>query len=331
VNGTTALVTGGAGFIGRRVVKVLSRHGFRVRAGIHRQTHNDSVADLPGVQTIPLDILDRNSLMRGLEGVDVVYHFAALVNARKSREDLYRTNVEGTRNVWSCAAACDVKRALYCSSAAVYGLLAKSPKPISEGVQARAVEPYGNSKLLGESAAFEIAARSGPPTVVIRPVAVFGPGEHTPFGKQLRDAAVSKLLLAGGFQKKRFSFVHAEDVAEAAVHLMHSAVSNGQIFNVAVDEPILFEDALQAYIRVLGRAGLPTARTKRLASVSSMIHKMPGVSHWLSRVGGSRFVFTLWHPGFDLTYSSSKLLGTSFRFKWGTFEDVLLSCIDGKA
>jgi nucleoside-diphosphate-sugar epimerase len=282
------------------------------------------------VEAAPLDLMDRDSLMRALEGVDTVYHFAALVDSGASKEDLRRTNVEGTRNVWSCAAACGVPKALYCSSAAVYGLLAKSSQPISEDVKARAVEPYGNSKLRGEWAALEIAAGSGPETVVIRPAAVFGPNEHTPFGGALRSAAASKILLAGGFQRKRFSFVHAEDVAEAAVYLMHAGTTNGEVFNVAVNDPVLFEDALEAYIRVLDRAGLPAAKTRRLAAISWLAHKV-GAPRWLARIGGGRLAFGIWHPGFDVTYSSSKLLAAGFRFQWGDFEDVLLSCIATEA
>jgi nucleoside-diphosphate-sugar epimerase len=327
---TTALVTGASGFIGSRVVQALHSRHIRVRAGVHRQSAAGAFPEAPGIEQVPIDILDRDSLMRALERVDTVYHFAALVDPGGSRQDIYRTNVAGTRNVWECAAACGVKKALYCSSAAVYGLLARSSGPISEEVRPRSVEPYGNSKLMGEATVFEIAACSGPPTIVIRPVAVFGPGEHTPFGKQLRDAAFSRILLAGGFQNKSFSFVHVDDVAGAAVHLMLSA-DPGQVFNVAVQNPIPFEDALQTYIRVLGRAGVSTARTRRLAWLSATLHKFPGLSTGISRLGGTRFAFPIWHPGFDRTYSAAKLLGTSYRFQKANFEDVLFSCIMGSA
>jgi len=69
----------------------------------------------------------------------MVYHFAALVDPGRSRQQIYRANVVGTRNFWECA-ACGVKKALYCSSTAVYGRLAHSHGPISEEVRPRAVE-----------------------------------------------------------------------------------------------------------------------------------------------------------------------------------------------
>lgn len=328
MSATTALVTGASGFIGGRVVQALHRRHIHVRAGVHSRSAA-AFPDAPGIEPVALDILDRDSLLRALERVDTVYHFAALVDPGRSRLEIYRANVAGTRNVWECAAACGVKKALYCSSTAVYGLLARSHGPISEEVRPRAVEPYGNSKWLGESAVFEIAARGGPSTIVIRPVAVFGPGEHTPFGKQLRDAAVSRILLAGGFQNRSFSFVHVDDVAGAAVHLTHAAHA-GQVFNVAAPDPISFEEALATYLRVLGRAGVSTARTRCLAWLSAALHGVPGLSAGISPFG-TRFAFPIWRPGFDRTYSAAKLLGTSYRFQKANFEDVLFSCIMGNA
>jgi nucleoside-diphosphate-sugar epimerase len=265
-----------------------------------------------------------------MRGVDTVFHFAALVDSHKTREELYLVNVEGTRNVWECAVECGVNKALYCSSTAVYGLMAKSKQAITEDVQARAVEPYGNTKFLGELAALEIARRSNLHTTIIRPVAVFGPGEHTPFGKKLRDAAVSKLLIAGGFQNKKFNYVHVEDVADAAIYLMQRGIPSGQIYNITVNEPILFEKAFQAYIRILGRAGSSDTKIRLLALISTILHKLPYALYWISKILGERFVFKIWHPGFDLNFSSSKLLDTSFKFKWTNFEEVFYSCVENE-
>ncbi|MCX6142776.1 MAG: NAD-dependent epimerase/dehydratase family protein [Ignavibacteriales bacterium] len=327
MSNSTVLVTGAAGFVGRHVVRKLAQRYRRVKAVVHSDG-KDSFADLPSVQVVVADILDRSTLLRAMDGVDVVYHFAALVDSGRTKEELTRVNVDGTRNVWECAASSGVRKALYCSSTAVYGLLAGSHSMITEAVRPRAVEPYGNSKYLGERVALEIGALLGLHTTIIRPVAVFGPGEHTPFGRKLRDAAVSKLLIAGGFQNRRFSFVHVEDVAEAAVFLMEKEIPHGEVFNLAVNEPILFERAFEAYIRVLGDAGSSFARTRFLAILSAIVHKLPSAPSWIAKLLGERFVFGIWHPGFDLIYSSSKLLDTSFRFQWYDFETVFHSCID---
>jgi len=195
-----ALVTGAAGFVGRHVVKKLAAKGYHVIAGIHN-VNNRSFED-KNITPVPIDILKPDSIMPAMMGVNAVYHFAALVNSNQSKEKLHKINVEGTKNVWECAAECKVTKALYCSSTAVYGLLGKSHQILNEQVIARAIEPYGNTKLQGESEALRIAENSGINTIIIRPVAIFGPGEHTPFGNKLREAAVSRLLIAGGFKIK---------------------------------------------------------------------------------------------------------------------------------
>ena len=315
-----ALVTGAAGFVGRWVVRALRTRGVPVRAGVHSARDGELFAGDTQVEAVTLDVLDRQSLLRALQGVDQLYHFAALLDPKASSDDLFLVNAEGTKRVWECAAARKVAAALYCSSTAVYGLLAGAEQPISENVLPRAVEPYGRSKLSGESAALEISKKTGLPTLIIRPVAIFGPGQPTAFGHALRKAAVSRILLADGFLGKQFSFVHVEDVAEAAVHLLKSPENGARAYNVAAENAVAFDDAFRAYRNALHRSGRPLLRAKALALVSLAVQRVPAVS--LGRIG-----FRLWRPGFDFIYSSKKLCDTGFRFKWNSFEEVLLSCI----
>jgi UDP-glucose 4-epimerase len=328
MNTPIVLVTGASGFVGQHVVRTLCDDGFAVRAGIHSPHGGAFSGAADTVEGVPIDLLDRTSLMKALEGVAGVYHFAALVDSSATREQLVQINGEGTKNVWKCAAESGVRRALYCSSTAVYGLLARANGMITEDVRPRAIEPYGYSKLMGERAAMEIAAHTGLHTTIIRPVAIFGPGEHTPFGRSFRGAVPSKLLVAGGFQHRRFSYVHVEDVAGAAVHLMRKEIPCGQIFNIAVNEPIAYEEAFQAYIRVLGNAGRSYARIRLLGLISALLHTLPPAALGMANRLGEGFMFRVWHPGFDLNYSSGKLLETGFAFRWKEFEEVLASCVE---
>lgn len=323
----TALVTGAGGFVGRYLANALQKKGYCVRAGIRTVETCERDRTARNIAPYLVDIMDQASLAAAMDGVDCVFHLAALVDSSRSREELYAINVRGTQNVWESAAHMGVQNALYCSTTAVYGLLAGSASPITEEVPARAIEPYGHSKLLGEGAALEVAARTGLHTTIIRPVAVFGPDERTPFGRNLRDAAFSKVLIAGGFQNKRFNFVYVDDVADAAIHLMERDLPQGEIYNVAVNTPVLFEEALRSYVRVLGRAGRQYARTRFLGLVSLLLHRAPPALDWLARVLGERTFFQVWHPGFDLVYSSGKLQRTAFHPRWDNFEDVLSLCV----
>jgi nucleoside-diphosphate-sugar epimerase len=280
---------------------------------------------------VDIDICDARSLAPALRGTDQLYHMAACISSHVSAEKLHRVNVEGTRKLWETACSVGVKKALYCSSTAVYGLLSKNGRPITEDVPPRAVEPYGRSKLLGERLVQEICSAGRLQSVIIRPTAVFGPGEHTTFGGELRHAAFTRLLLGGGFEAKAFSYVHVQDVAEAAVHLMERKQNDGEIYNVAVDPPISYEHAFQAYLCALNRSGVRYLRQRMLGLVSAGIGRSALLSKWLHARGKDSIVFKVWRPGFDMTFSSRKLLAAKYRFRWNSFEEVLLSCITSGA
>lgn len=322
-----ALVTGASGFIGRHVVRALIDAGWQVRAGIRRQS---SAAQLPrhaACVPVLLDLADAASLRRALEGADVLYHFAAVVSAHTSAERLLRTNAEGTRALWESAADAGIRRALYCSSTAVYGLLAQNGHPVTESDRARAIEPYGRSKLMGEDIARGIGTERGVDTVVIRPTAVFGHGEHTHFGGELRRAAVSRIILGGGFRDRHFHFVHAEDVAAAAVHLMRLPEGRGDVFNIVVEPSISYEEAFRHYVRALREASPWYGRQRLLAGLSDAVERRPALARWLHERGRERLVFRVWRPGFDMTFSSGALRATGFCFRWTDFGAVLRSCL----
>ncbi|MCB2206002.1 NAD-dependent epimerase/dehydratase family protein [bacterium] len=322
-----AFVTGASGYIGRHVVRTLLDAGVRVRAGVRKHGSRKALQSLDSCDIVEIDICDRHSLSAVFQGVQHVYHFAAAVTSRASEEELTRINVEGTRNVWSCAAEAGAKKALYCSSTAVYGLLAHNGGEVGEEVAPRAVERYGRSKLRGEQAAMEISASSGLETVVIRPTAVFGPGEHTHFGDELRQASISSLMLGGRFRNRRFNFVHVHDVANAAVHLMHLQERKDDVYNIVAGESITYEDAFSAYLRALGKGQGFRVRQRFLGHASRLIERMPAFSDWLLKRAHRNLVFPVWRPGFDMTFAADRLAATDYECRWNEFEEVLLSCM----
>lgn len=322
-----ALVTGASGFLGSEIVKELLARDYQVRAGCYSNSPKFSGSNRPEV--IRLDLGERESVMNAVKGADVVFHCGALVDSGMSRAALNRINVEGSKMLWECMAEQGVRKGLYCSSAAVYGLLCAGREIISEKTEARAIEPYGRSKLEGEKAVLKISERAGIETVIIRPVAIFGPGEHTPFGRALSKAAVSKILIAGGFRNKSFSFVQVKDVAKASVFLTEiDGLPGGEVFNVCAESPVKFEDAFEAYIRVLNRGGKDFVKVKMLALISKIIQKIPeSVLAGAGKIPG-KYLFGIWHPGFDLVYSSEKIRSLGFRFGYNNFEEVFMTCLE---
>lgn len=320
------LVTGASGFLGKEIAAELLRQNYHVRAAYYRNSPGSDKKS--GLEIVHLDLQDRDSVLAAVKGVDAVCHCGAIVDSGVTRQMLNEINKTGSEVLWECMAAEGIQKGLYCSSAAVYGLLCSGREVIDEKVEARAIEPYGRSKLEGEKAVITISKKAGMKTVIIRPVAIFGPGEHTPFGKALREAAVSKILIAGGFTHKSFSFVQVRDVARAAVFLLQKDIPDGEIFNICADNPIRFEDAFSAYIRVLGRRGRDYFKVKMLAIISLMIQKVP---HKLMRALEKMprdYLFGIWHHGFDLIYSSGKIRALGFRFSQTDFEEVFMTCLE---
>ncbi|MCZ7556179.1 MAG: NAD-dependent epimerase/dehydratase family protein [Bacteroidia bacterium] len=325
---TTALVTGASGFVGRRVVDVLLAAGVHVRAGVRHHGSEKALPRRDDCEVVAIDICDARSLAGAMRGVDQLYHFAATVTSHTSAAKLLRVNAEGTRSVWEAAADAGIGKALYCSSTAVYGLLAQNGQAVTEDILPRAVEPYGRSKLLGERIAAEIGAGREIDTVVIRPTAVFGPGEHTHFGSELRKAAVSRILLGGGFRNKHFNFVHVDDVAAAAVHVMQLQKLSARVYNIVAEPSVSYEHAFQAYLRALDGAGYRFLRQRLLGQISVLIERRPSLARRLRLHGRRSLAFGVWRPGFDMTFSSARLRETDFQFRWTDFEVVLRSCLD---
>lgn len=325
---SVAVVTGASGFIGRRVVAALLAEGVFVRAGIRRP---EAAAQLPQHERclpVTLDLADATSLATALHGADELYHFAATVSSHVTARELRHVNTDGTRRLWEAAAHAGMRRALYCSSAAVYGLLSKNESPLTEDRLARAIEPYGRSKLLGERVACEVGDAHGLDTLVMRPTAVFGAGEHTHFGAEVKRAAVRRLLYGSEFRTRCFSYVHVDDVARAAVHLMRLESRASHTFNVAVEPPILYDEALEAYVGVLRDAGMRYMRQRAIARISAAVDRRPALAGWMHRRFGSRVMFSTWRPGFDMTVSSAALRATGFDFEWTDFAAILRSCLD---
>jgi UDP-glucose 4-epimerase len=174
-----ALVTGGAGFIGRHLVAALRQDGHEVIMLDNLHNANYKVQPPEDVRFVLADIRDRSALLSSFKGVDVVYHLAAQSNVLESVADSdysFTTNVSGTYNVLSAAQRSGVHRVVFTSSREVYGdtdLL-----PVSEDHVLNPKNPYGASKVAGEVYCRTFYATYGLDVGVLRLSNVYGPGDH---------------------------------------------------------------------------------------------------------------------------------------------------------
>jgi dihydroflavonol-4-reductase len=173
-----ALVTGGTGFVGSHVARMLVAAGHTVRV-LHRPTSRlDALAGLPYESALG-DILDVEALHAASAGCDWVFHVAAVADYwRSERHKLFEANVRGTQLVLQAARAQGVRRVVFTSSAAAVGPRASKTPADEQDDFALSPEQfaYGYSKVLAERAAAEAVA-NGQDVVIVNPVVVMGPGD----------------------------------------------------------------------------------------------------------------------------------------------------------
>ena len=220
-----ALVTGATGFVGANVVRELLRDGRSVRVLVRPTSDRRAIEGLP-LEVCEGDLLDPASLARGVKGVRHVYHVAADYRlwAREQRE-FYRTNVDGTRAVFSACARAGTERVVYTSTVGALGL-PKDGRPGTETTPvtlADMIGPYKRSKFLAEQIAVEWASR-GLPTVIVNPSAPVGPwdAKPTPTGQLVVDFLCGRMFAT---LDTGLNLVHVRDVARG--HLL--AAERGRV------------------------------------------------------------------------------------------------------
>jgi len=206
------LVTGAAGFIGWHVARKLLARGINVRALV-RQAR---VRELE-VETVTGDLRDPESLHRAVAGCSVVYHVAADYRLwAKDPSELFRSNVDGTRNLLQAARRAGVERVIYTSTVGCIGI--PGDKPGDEDVAVSIEEmtgAYKRSKFQAEQVAMEFA-RSGLPVVIVNPTAPVGGHDFkpTPTGKIIVDFLKGALP---AFVDTGLNLVDVEDTAQGHV------------------------------------------------------------------------------------------------------------------
>ncbi|GAA0307739.1 NAD-dependent epimerase/dehydratase family protein [Halarchaeum salinum] len=215
----TALVTGGAGFIGGHLARTLCERGATVRVlddfstGARERVPDDATV-------IDGDVRDDSVVEEAMRGVDVVFHEAAIVSVERSvdePETTHAVNVDATLGVLETAREADA-RVVFASSAAIYG--APETVPIDESTPKEPSSPYGLEKLAADHYCRLYADLYGVETVALRYFNVYGPGQRggpysgviTKFVEQAR--AGGPITVQGDGTQTR-DFVHVSDIVRA--------------------------------------------------------------------------------------------------------------------
>lgn len=213
------LVTGATGFVGSAVVRELLNHGHRVRVLVRANANRRNLAGLP-VELAIGDLSDADSLAHALEGCNALFHVAAAYRLwTPDPSELYRSNVEGTRQLMHAAMAAGIERIVYTSSVATLGLNADG-SPANEETPVTLddmIGHYKRSKFLAEELVRDMVRNHGLPAVIVNPSTPVGPRDikPTPTGRLIRDAALGRMP---AYVNTGLNIVHVDDVA--AGHLL---------------------------------------------------------------------------------------------------------------
>ncbi len=206
-----AFVTGGTGFVGSHLIEQLLERGAEVRCLVRDQAKADRLFPAGGFTAIPGDLENTRALEQGCEGVDVVFHVAAIVSARSDRH-FHQINVDATARVLRAAqrGGSENVRFVYVSSLAAGGPVEKGTLLSDPGAQ-NPVTAYGRSKLEGE----KMVRRSEIDWTILRPPAVYGPRDTEMFKLFKLVKTGFAPLFGDGFQQ--LSLIHVDDLATALI------------------------------------------------------------------------------------------------------------------
>lgn len=243
---TTAIVTGGAGFIGSHLVDALLAENVSVRVIDNYSTGRpENLAHVAGqVDLVEADFAKSGSWQKLFQDVDWVFHLGALADIVPSIQrptDYFQANVDGTFNVLEAAKNAGVKRFVYAASSSCYGIPEKYPT--SEGAEISPQYPYALTKRLGEELVMHWAQLYNLPAIALRLFNVYGPRSRTSgtYGAVLGVFLAQKLankpftVVGDGTQTRDFTYV--TDVANAFLTAAQSSAC-AEIFNVGSGETV---------------------------------------------------------------------------------------------
>ncbi len=316
-NVSKAVVTGGAGFIGSHIVDRLLERGIETividdfSTGSRENLKQHAEDGL--LRVIPGEVSQIDSLLAAERDIDIVFHEAAIASVPKSIEDpllVHEVNVNASLKVMTFCVDQSVRRLVFASSAAVYGVL--NGAVASEDLPCSPSSPYGASKLAVEEYLKAFRSSYGLETVALRYFNVYGPrqtvsdysGVITVFSNRLQKRS-TPVIFGDGMQTR--DFVYVKDVATANLLAMDHERADGEVFNVASGESTSLLKLFATLQRVTGvgdlsprfdapRKGDVRSGSASISKIQSLIGFRPsvtleeGLASMVKRPGGKQTV-----------------------------------------
>ena len=270
-------LTGATGFIGRRLCRRLATTPHILRCLVRDEERARSL--LPGLELVPGDVTDPDSVRRGLAGCEGMIHLANIYSFWEKDPSRYRAvNVEGTRHVLEAALAAGVRRVIHVSSAVIFGRPARIPFTEAGPPGPERFSAYAQSKYEGDLLAWSLRDR-GLPLVVLYPCGVLGAGDPKGSGQYIADL-VGRRMPATVLPDAVLTWVHVADVAEAIALAVDKAGIEGEEYLIGKEQ--LSMRQFNLLVRELSGVPLPWLGLPDLA-VMPLAHLLTGLARLIGK------------------------------------------------
>lgn len=243
------LVTGGTGFTGKALVKRLLDLGHHVTALDYREGHKTDELRSWGAEVVIGSVTDRDVVGRSTDGAEVVFHLAAAfreLDVPRSHYDA--VNVEGTRNCLDAAVKAGVRRFVYCSTCGVHGNV--DDPPAGEDAPIQPADYYQRTKYEAEPIVLEYH-RNGLPSVVLRPAAIYGPGDPERFSMIFKRVAKGVFPMFGN-GKTLYHPLYVDNLVDAFLLAAEDGKGDGEAYLIADEDYVEIEDLVRRVARAMG-------------------------------------------------------------------------------
>ncbi len=243
------LVTGGTGFTGKALVRRLLDEGHQVVALDYQEGLKTEELRQWGAEVVIGTVTDREVVRRCMEGVEVVHHLAAAFRELDVPHSYYdEVNIGGTRICLEEAKEAGVRKFIYCSTCGVHGNV--DNPPADENAPINAADYYQQTKYRAEPVVLEFH-RNGLPSVILRPAAIYGPGDPERFFMIFKRVSKGVFPMFGS-GRTLYHPLYIDHLVDAFLLVQQEGVGDGQAYLIADEEYVSIEDLVRRTARALG-------------------------------------------------------------------------------
>ena len=296
-------MTGADGFIGSHLVELLFQSGYSVRAFVYYNSFNswgwlDTFPKkiLKEIDVFMGDIRDPNGVRKSVDGIDIVFHLAALIGipfSYHSPDSYIDTNIKGTLNVLQAARNLNCERILVTSTSEVYGTA--QYVPIDEKHPFQGQSPYSATKIGADRLAESFYRSFGLPVVIVRPFNTYGPRQSA---RAVIPTVITQLLAGmeqislGSLHPTR-DLVYVKDTVAGFKAIAEAGGVVGQEINIATQSEISIRNVAEKLIALINPSAKIAASAERMRPANSEVERLFGSNRKI-------LALTDWSPQFSI-------------------------------